>query len=223
MGNPIYLIIVIAVIGAGIFLWLNRKKKWARDIEDKLKSATFQKVGYDRIEPVMPNQPEKLPQAYKTPKGAVVHSDTPPTALALELIDKGISRAIAAGFKDNPNMHPPDAHKNWTKFRTHAEYRFWLYETAERSATPETLGVPILLSHHGYVAGITAGFMEINRKIEDVFPFTIMPKLTDTRPIALKTFEDTVYNECEHWITANDTPVFFYYKGANDYHPIFPV
>jgi hypothetical protein len=72
------------------------------------------------------------------------------------------------------------------------------------------------------VAGITAGFMEINRKIEDVFPFTIMPKLTDTRPIALKTFEDTVYNECEHWITANDTPVFFYYKGANDYHPIFP-
>lgn len=182
--------------------------------------TTSCKTGYRAVEPVMPNQPRELPPSYRTPLGAIVHSDTEPSAQALSLIDSGIMEAVAAAFRDNPKFTPADAWKNWRDYKTPREYRFFLIDTEERSIMPETEGCPILKSYYGYVAGITSGFQIVNAKIEARFPLTQMPKLTDTRPHCVELFRKTAKHEAEHWITANDTTVFldlFQY----DVHPYF--
>lgn len=180
------------------------------------------KTGYDKVEPVMKGQPKDLPASYKTPKGATVYAQTPPSPLALDLVDRGVSNTILRAKRNNPNFNPPDAWTRWDKFLTHKETRVMLMPTIDRSEDPNYLGCPVLETYYGRVAGIVFGIIITNSAPKDEFAMIIVPELTDTRVECQSLFRDGIDHEQEHLITLNDDNLWFSYTGQYDIHPIFP-
>lgn len=180
------------------------------------------KSGYRESPRVAYDQPDDLPTAYKTIRGVTVYSEQPPTGDELALIDAGISATINRAFKPDSRFTPPTLPVTWKEFRNHSEYRVLLVTTTATSQTPEIYGCPLIRSYAGTAAGVTGGFVTNGGTIRVIWPFVVIPHLSDSRQECRELFQAGVENEAEHLILMNNGQYFMAFTGAYDVHPIFP-